>query len=318
MGKYVVRYKGMKIKGTVKPAKVQVDDEEDMTYQSADEEQETTGKPFQPEKQVVANMMQGKKMPGMPDMAPKGKAKKEVGEKGNAKSGNYGHAGIPGHQGGSRPRGSGGTGGGLTPSEITASFTDNETHATTPTRKDATRAIAGTVAGSSLGGGMKFHAEELKNGNIVVKFDPEGKGLDKQRFTPAITPDNAITYQHWKSEFDKAHASTHAATGSMLDVMNTTNAAIADMQSRRDRIAAMSPSKERDAALAKIDKDINIAKDVAQRAWQAHQRTMKPTSPEEAHAAVVSKTPSQIKADEVEQRKWNQKRTADQAAKIRR
>lgn len=63
MGKYCVRYKGFKVKG--KPPVSKADmmmDAEDMADEGIDEEQEPQPKgkkapPFQPEKQIVANVL---------------------------------------------------------------------------------------------------------------------------------------------------------------------------------------------------------------------------------------------------------------------
>lgn len=129
MGKYCVRYKGAKVKGAFKPGGKKnsaAEDPEDLMDQGADESAEEPAvlppakkkAPFQPEKAVVANMVGVVKPPAKKKGAvPPQFAKKEMGEKGSAKSGNYAHAGIPGKQGGSAPKGSGAGAGGSVSNE---------------------------------------------------------------------------------------------------------------------------------------------------------------------------------------------------------
>lgn len=132
MGIYCVRFKGAKVKGAKVPKSRTPVEDEDGGEEVTNEEAEVAEMPGMkkmkmatPEKEVVAAIL---------GVAPKPKAKKKefparaiIGTKGSAKSGNYAHRGIPGHVGGSAPKGGAvtGTGGAAIP-KLTGEWTPKQ------------------------------------------------------------------------------------------------------------------------------------------------------------------------------------------------
>lgn len=196
MGTYCVRYKGAKIKGARVPkSNTPFEDEEGGEEEEEAQVAEMAGskkmKISTPEKAVVAAVL---------GIAPKPKAKKKefptraiIGTKGSAKSGNYGHRGIPGKVGGSAPKGGAvtGTGG--------AKF-------------ETDRAAADRLAqrpGEPIARVMRSMAEESGKPAGMAKVDYSRTDSWLKDF-----PDrehlrgSMYAYNELKSVFPKAHATT--------------------------------------------------------------------------------------------------------------
>lgn len=165
MTKYKARFKGLPIKGMGK-SDVPADDGEDVEEEP--KKPKAKDDAATPEKKVVRDFL------GIQDKKP-AKGKKEVGEKGSSKSGNHGHAGIPGKRGGSAPKGGAVTSAGATPAV-----------------KDPNAGLGGVVASrgdtsgrvAGVGGALGSRGSYLdKNGNpkpaaqqaIPTKTDSDSK-----------------------------------------------------------------------------------------------------------------------------------------------
>ena len=166
---------------------------------------------------------------------------KEVaqGEKGSAYSGNYGHAGIPGHQGGSAPTG-GGSGSIASPGENLRGTPENIQKASDPSHT--------------------FHAI-YKRGNAIIASDTVAqvyygskRGGDEGTYTIDTNP--AYTMEPGKI---MVTGNRQNAKKSLIDYVDTVEQALASIDNHYYKASAVKP-KEKKRVLSSEESPIALDK----------------------------------------------------------